>query len=79
VKIAWRNWPDGHWEACVADESGRHLCSAEDLNELADCLEQICASEELENQRVPNRLFAALQDDEGKSSAADEPGAGCPQ
>ena len=34
VQITWRQWDDGHWEAWVADESGRSprpVCTLEEL------------------------------------------------
>lgn len=44
LQITWKQWDDGHWEAWVADESGRPPRLVRDRHELARYLEQICGA-----------------------------------
>jgi hypothetical protein len=42
VRITWRQWDDGRWEAWLVDESGLTPERVRDRQELARFLEQAC-------------------------------------
>jgi hypothetical protein len=42
VRITWRQWEDGRWEAWLVDESGLPPHRVQDRRELARFLDQAC-------------------------------------